>query len=135
MKLIFIIINKILIKLKPIYAKIKFHKLFPNINISTKEYDNYIYGKYREARGINKEKIENTEKFFHLKDDEDKEISQTIDYEIKSSDGEIENLKFVLIVNEEILLNFKNNLIEEYFIDATYSCVPPSIEIISYKWL
>ena len=42
--------------LMPTFAKINFHKKFPNIVITQKEIDNYIYGKYRAARVINKEK-------------------------------------------------------------------------------
>ncbi len=59
-------------------------------------------------------------------DDNQIEISKTIEYEIENEEGEIEKNKFILIANEEMLNTLKNNLIEEYFIDATYSCVPPS---------
>lgn len=76
--------------LTPTYAKIKFNKLFPNIKINTKDLDYYIYGKYREAKNINKEKIENTNKIFHLLDDNQIEISKTIEYEIKNEEGELE---------------------------------------------
>ena len=58
-------------------------------------------------------------------DDNQIEISITIEYKIENEEGEIEKNKFILIANEE-MLKLKNNLIEEYFIDATYSCVPPS---------
>lgn len=51
-------------------------KPFPNINLNTKELDNYIFSKYREANIINKEKCENTDKIFHLKDDNSKELSK-----------------------------------------------------------
>ena len=113
--------------LMPTFAKINFHKKFPNIDITQKEIDNYIYGKYREARVINKEKMENIEKIFHLKDDNGIEIAQTIDYEIKLENNETEKLKFIIIANKDMLLNLKNNLIDEFFIDTTYSCVPPSV--------
>ena len=113
-------------ELRPTYAKIKFNKLFPNIKINTKEIDYYIYGKYREAKNINKEKIENTKKIFHFFDDNQIEISKTIEYEIKNEEDEIEKNKFILIANEEMVNTLKNNLIEEFFIDATYSCVPSS---------
>ena len=71
--------------------------------------------------------MENTEKIFHLKDDNGIEIAQTIDYEIKLENNETEKLKFIIIANKDMLLNLKNNLIDEFFIDTTYSCVPPSV--------
>ena len=52
-------------------------------------------------------------------------------YEIEYEDGEKEELKFIIITNNKMLDNLKNNLIEEYFIDATYSCV--SLNIHKFK--
>ena len=52
----------------------------------------YIINKYREARKINKENFENNEKIFHLLDDNSKEISKAIEYEIKNDKEESLNL-------------------------------------------
>ena len=41
--------------------------------------------------------------------------------------NELEKLKFIIIAVNEMLSNLKDNIIEEFFIDATYSCVPPNI--------
>ena len=41
--------------------------------------------------------------------------------------NETEKLKFIIIANRHILLNLKNNLIDEFFIDTTCSCLPPSV--------
>lgn len=116
--------------LTPTDAKIIFNKNFPNIKINDKAVENYIYTKYREANKINKELLTNTEKIFHLKDNDNNEITETIKYKI---DGLQEELIFIIISTQEMLNNLQNNLIDEFFMDATYSCVPPSI--IKFKLL
>ena len=81
--------------LKPTYAKIKFNKLFPN-NV------------------INKEKFGNTDKIFHLKDDNGKELSKVIQYKIEYEGDEKEELKYIIIANNEMMDNIKNNLAQIY---------------------
>lgn len=78
--------------LKPTETKILFNKKFLNVNTSDKELDNYIYTKYREANKTNKELIINTEKLFHLKNNDNNEMIQTIKHKI---DGIEEELIFV----------------------------------------
>lgn len=34
---------------------------------------------------------------------------------------------FIIIENKKIFSNMKNNIINQYFMDCTYSAVPPSI--------
>ena len=48
--------------------------------------------------------------------------------------------KFIIIATESQIRNLKNNLIDEYFMDTTYKCVPKTIynfklmAIISYDF-
>ena len=59
-----------------------------------------------------------------MKDENNNELTETINYKI---DGKEEELKFVIICTTEMLNNIQNNLTDEFFMDTTYSCVPPSI--------
>ena len=70
-------------QLTPTDAKIIFHKKFPNINLNDKSLETYIYTKYREA---NKEKIVNTESLFHIKDNNNNKLTETINYKIEGID-------------------------------------------------
>ena len=36
-------------------------------------------------------------------------------------------MKFIIIAYNSMLDNLNNNMIDEYFMDTTYSCVPPNI--------
>ena len=102
-------------------VKILFHKKFPFINLKDKSLDTYIYYKYKEVNKINKERINNTESLFHIKDENNNELTEAINYKI---DGNEEELKFVIIGTNEMLNNIQNNLIEKFFMEITYSCVP-----------
>ena len=99
--------------------KILFHKKFPYINLEDKSLDTYIYTKYREANKVKKERINNTESLFHMIDENNNELTETINYKI---DGKEEELKFVIIGTSEMLNNTQNNLIEEFFMDNLFLC-------------
>ena len=92
--------------LVPTDAKIIFIKKFPNISLKDKLLDNYIYTKYRKDNKINKELIESAEKLFHIKDNNNNEITETISYKIEGKDNEF---KFIIIWNKEMLNNLKIN--------------------------
>ena len=88
--------------LTPTDAKIIFHKKFPNINLNDKSLETYIYTKYREANKANKEKIVNNESLFHIKDNDNNELTETINYKIEGID---EEFKFIIIGTNEMLNN------------------------------
>ena len=89
-------------QLTPTDAKITFHKKFPNINLNDKSLETYIYTKYREANKANKEKIVNNESLFHIKDNDNNELTETINYKIEGID---EEFKFIIIGTNERLNN------------------------------
>ena len=66
-------------RLTPVEAKERFKTKFPNINLSGNDINIYIKAKYRDAKLINKDKIINIEKYFHLLDDKGNNISKVID--------------------------------------------------------
>ena len=117
------------IYLKPLEAKILFAKKFPTIDLKDKELDKIIKNKYRLTSHINQDKIRNTNNLFIIKDDNNNDISFTYTYfnEDDLEDGKKNEYKFVIIGNDNMLKNLKNNLINEYFMDCTYKCVPHSI--------
>ena len=61
-----------------------------------------IYTKYREANKANKEKIVNNESLFHIKDNDNNELTETINYKIEGID---EEFKFIIIGTNEMLNN------------------------------
>ena len=83
-------------------AKIIFNKKFPNINLNDKSLETYIYTKYREVNKANKEKIVNTESLFHIKNNNNNELTETINYKIEGID---EEFKFFIIGTIEMLYN------------------------------
>ena len=89
-------------QLTPTDAKIIFHKKFPNINLNDKSLETYIYTKYREANKANKEKIVNNESLFHIKDNDNNELTETINYKIEGID---EEFKIIIIGTNEMLNN------------------------------
>ncbi len=112
-------------RLTPVEAKDKFKTKFPNIDLTGNDINTYINTKYREAKNINRDKILNTEKYFKMLDEEGKNISNVIEY-IDESDKN-EKFKFIIIGKEELLINLKNNNINQFFMDCTYKAVPPNI--------
>ena len=58
-------------------------------------------------------------------DEEGINISKVIEF-IDDSDNK-EKFKFILIGNDDILINLKNNNINQFFMDCTYKAVPPNI--------
>jgi len=112
-------------RLTPIEAKDKFKQKFPNIDISGKDINTYINTKYRDAKNINRDKIINTEKYFQMLDEKGNNIAKVIEYPDENDKNK--TLKFIIIGNETILCNLKNNNINQYFMDCTYKAVPPNI--------
>lgn len=114
-------------QLKTIDAKIEFAKNFPNIKLSEKSINTYILTKYREASNVNDEKIKNTNNIFIMKDDNNEKISETYNYYSPEDIEKKNELKFVIIGAKEMIKNLSNNLIDQFYMDCTYSTVPPSI--------
>lgn len=113
----------------PTLAKEKFHTKFPNININEKEIDNYIKVKHREMKKLHSEKIINTKSLFELQDREGNKISYVLDYNDKENPEK--EYKMVLIANENIYNNLKNNQITQFFMDCTYKMVPLNKKILN----
>lgn len=104
-------------RLTPVKAKDRFKNKFPNINLSGNDINTYINTKYREAKTINRDKILNTEKYFKMLDEEGKNISKVIEF-IDDLDNK-EKFKFILIGKDDILINLKNNNINQFFMFCT----------------
>ena len=105
--------------LKPLEAKLLFSKKFPSIELNDSELNKIIKNKYRLTAHINQDKIRNTNNLFTIKDENDQEITKTYTY---YNENEIDNekkleYKLIIIGNDNMLKNLKNNLIDEYFID------------------
>ena len=110
--------------LDPTTAKSIFSRRFPNIDLTGNDINTYIKTKYKESQKINHEKIKNTEKIFSLCDENGILLSKVID--INEENNQIKYKKIILIANNEMIENFKNNQITQYFMDCTYKAVPPS---------
>ena len=112
-------------------AKIIFTSKFKSINLDSKEIISYIDTKYRETNKINKENISNYKSLIELYDNKGNKISEVIKfkYKIKNPNNNEDQVEshFIVIGNENILINLKNNQINEFFMDCTYSAIPPSI--------
>ena len=65
----------------------------------------------------------NTDKIFQMTDENGNIISKVIDYKDEEKDCES---KFVLIANNNMLLQLKNNYIAQFFMDCTYKSVSPN---------
>ena len=115
--------------LTPTEAKIQFKKKFPILKIDTKNIQKYIETKYRQATKENKENIGNYNSLIDIRDNEGNKLSHLITFNYNDN-SEIENNKednFILIGKKEMFFNLKNNMINQYFMDCTYSAVPPSV--------
>ena len=112
-------------RLTPVEAKDKFKSKFPNIDLSGKDINTYINTKCRDAKNINKDKIINTEKCFQMLDEKGNNISKVVEYPDEKDVSK--KLKFIILGNDDILTNLKNNNINQYFMDCTYKAVPPNI--------
>ena len=107
----------------PMNAKEIFHKKFPSIEIN-KDIDSYIEVKYREIKKIHSEKIVNSKGIFKFLDNEGNNISHIIEYDNGNNNNK--KLKIVIIANDNMLNNLKDNLINKYFMDCTYKIIPPN---------
>lgn len=70
---------------------------------------------------LHSEKIINTKSLFELQDRERNKISYVLDYNDKENPEK--EYKMVLIANENIYNNLKNNQITQFFMDCTYKMV------------
>ena len=113
-------------RISPTEAKAKFNLKFPNIHLTKKEINTYIIVKYRETKNINNNEILNTDNLFILKVTEGNILSHVIKFNIEVSN---EELKFIIIGNDEIFKNIKNNHIDQYFMDCTYKPLPKIFKI------
>ena len=121
------------LNISPTEAKIMFKKKFKNIQIDTKEISSYIETKYREASKINKENMGNYKSIIDIRDNDGNKITNIICNNDVSEENISEKDHFILIGTDDILANLKDNLMDQYFMDCTYSAVPPSI--YKYKLL
>ena len=122
--------------MSPTEAKIMFKNKFKNIKIDSQEITRYIETKYRESNKINNEYIGNYKSIINIRDNDGNKISQIIEFNSDSEDkNKLNNEKdhFIIIGNSELFSNLKDNLINQFFMDCTYSAVPPSIN--KYKLL
>ena len=62
-----------------------------------------------------------------LKDDNNITLSETYKYYSPEDNNRVNEFKFVIIATKEMLNNLSSNIIEQFFMDCTYSTVPPSI--------
>ena len=108
---------------------------FKNIKLDSQEIARYIETKYRESNKINKKYIGNYNSIINIRDNDGNKISQIIEFNSESKKNNINNDKdhFIIIGNSVLFSNLKDNLINQFFMDCTYSAVPPSIN--KYKLL
>ena len=66
-----------------------------------------------------------------MKDENYNKLSGSINQKI---DGNEEELKFVIIGTNEMLNNIQYNLIEEFFMETAYSCVPQVKIILNQQY-
>ena len=59
-----------------------------------------------------------------LKDENGNIISHVINYKNEEENKEVD--QFIIIGNEQMLAQFKNNFIDPFFMDCTYRAVPPN---------
>ena len=95
--------------LVPTITKDKFHNKFPNIDINSKEINNYIRTQYRIMKIIHSEYIKNTESIFELKDNKGEIISKIEEYEDLNKTSK----KLILIGNKNMYNNIKDNKINQ----------------------
>ena len=100
-------------------------KKSPNLKIDTKHTET----KYSQATKKNKENTGNYNSLIDIRDDDGNKLSHLITFNYDGN-SEIENNKednFILIGNQEMLSNLKNNMINQYFMDCTFSEDPLSV--------
>ena len=108
----------------PTLAKEKFLNRFPNIEISSKEINQYIRSIYRQVKKLHSEKIKNTKTIFKLADNNNIIISESFKYENEDENPKTFNL--VMIANDKMINNIKDNQINQFFFNFTYKIVPPN---------
>lgn len=92
--------------LDPTSAKAIFKPKYPNIDLTEPEIYKQINTKYRESPKINKDKIRNAEYIFSLYNNDGKNISKIINYDVNIN-KKIKTYKFVLIANKIMLVNYQ----------------------------
>lgn len=61
-----------------------------------------------------------------MKDENDNITSQVIKY-INAEKENKDYYKFIIIANDQMLAQIKNNFVDQFFVDCTYRAVPPNI--------
>ena len=105
--------------LMPIQAKDIFKNKYPHIDLSSKEIEHTIRSQYRIIKQLYSEKITNTECLFKFIDNNNNNISKVIDYNLENNPNKI--YKLVLIANEDMYNNLKDNQINQFFLTALIS--------------
>jgi len=62
-----------------------------------------------------------------MKCDNNEQISEVYNYYSPEDTNKTNEFKFVIIGIIEILNNLSNNMIDQFYMDCTYSTLPPSI--------